>query len=334
MISEHLAERYVADGWWDGSTLARGCAEHALDQPEAIAVVDRPPTPRVTYSQLWARRVPRRRVPRDHGVRPGDVVSVQLPNWYETVVVDLGVLAAARCSTRCCPTTAPGARATSSARRRASRCSRRTSYRGFDHAALGRELRARSTPLDAPRRRPRRRRLLAHVLAALHAGAPRPATRPARRVSELIFTSGTEASPRRSCTPSRRRTSACASAHAVTSSTDDDVVWMPSPDRALDRLQLRRPRRALPRAAAGAAGPVGRRGRRRADRAFTLPYTLAATTFLRTSSTRAQRRPARPVVAALLRLRRRAGAARARRRRGRARRSACCGCTAPPRCSS
>ena len=24
---------------------------------------------------------------------PGDVVSVQLPNWYETVAVDLGVLA-------------------------------------------------------------------------------------------------------------------------------------------------------------------------------------------------------------------------------------------------
>ena len=58
------AAQYVDDGWWDGSTLAARVHEHALDQPEAIAVVDETTDARVTYSQLWARRLPGRRVPR------------------------------------------------------------------------------------------------------------------------------------------------------------------------------------------------------------------------------------------------------------------------------
>ena len=54
MVNDALAERYVDEGWWDGSTLAARVRQHALDQPEAIAVVDETTDASVSYSQLWA----------------------------------------------------------------------------------------------------------------------------------------------------------------------------------------------------------------------------------------------------------------------------------------
>ena len=60
-------------------------------------------------------------------------------------------------------------------------------------------------------------------------------------------------------------------------------------DRPLDRLQLRRAIRALPRAAAGAAGPLGRRrGGRRSS-----PSTAARTPWPRRRSCRTSSRPPR-----------------------------------------
>ncbi len=96
MVSDALAERYVDEGWWDGSTLAARVRQHALDQPEAIAVVDETTDASVSYSQLWADACRVAAFLGEHGVWPGQVVSVQLPNWYETVAVDLGVLATRR----------------------------------------------------------------------------------------------------------------------------------------------------------------------------------------------------------------------------------------------
>ena len=73
---------------------------------------------------------------------PGDVVSVQLPNWYETVAVDLGVLARGAVLNPLLP----------NYRFRELEHVLRTArsvmlftpgeYRGFDHGALGRDLAA------------------------------------------------------------------------------------------------------------------------------------------------------------------------------------------------
>ena len=93
VVSDARARQYVADGWWDGSTLVDRVREHTRTQPEAIAVVDETTDSRTTYQQLWDDACRVAGFLEEQGVQPGDVVSVQLPNWYETVAVDLGVLA-------------------------------------------------------------------------------------------------------------------------------------------------------------------------------------------------------------------------------------------------
>lgn len=89
------AERYRRNGWWSSEKLPDGLARFAAAEPDRIAVVDR--TRRLTYAAfdalvtraaagLWAA-----------GVRPGDVIGIQLPNWAEFAVfqqaaVRLGVV--------------------------------------------------------------------------------------------------------------------------------------------------------------------------------------------------------------------------------------------------
>ena len=199
------------------------------------------------------------------GVGPGDVVSVQLPNRYETVVVAVAVLSPRR-GDQPAAAELPRPRARARLRRPPGRRS--------------------SSPRRVPRLRPPRARRPGR-------GAP-PASRPctwwstaqapapARRATPTCSRRGSPAAalgdrarptpcrsssspraprpgPRRSCTPSRppdfsvrvavRRPRRHRRRRGV-----DAVAG-----RALHRLQLRPALRALPRPAAGAAGPVGRR---------------------------------------------------------------------------
>ena len=79
-------------GHWDGETLVGRVAAHAAERPGDIAIVDLDGARQSTFADLErdSNRVARRLL--ELGVEPGDVVSVQLPNWYETVAIDLGVL--------------------------------------------------------------------------------------------------------------------------------------------------------------------------------------------------------------------------------------------------
>ena len=73
----------------------RPCARaHARRSPRRSRSSTRPPIAHDVLQPALGRRVPGGgRSSVTQGVWPGDVVSVQLPNWYETVAVDLGVLA-------------------------------------------------------------------------------------------------------------------------------------------------------------------------------------------------------------------------------------------------
>jgi cyclohexanecarboxylate-CoA ligase len=77
---------YTAAGWWDGETLSGRVRAHAAARPGATAVIDHEGARRHTFSELDrdVRSVAGWLV--DRGVGPGDVVSVQLPNWFEFVV--------------------------------------------------------------------------------------------------------------------------------------------------------------------------------------------------------------------------------------------------------
>ena len=161
MISDALAERYVDEGWWDGSTLAAGCASTRSTSPKPSRSSTRPPTRASATASSGPTRAAVAGFLGDHGVWPGQVVSVQLPNWYETVAIDLGVLARGAVLNPLLPNYR--ARELDHVMRTASTKLLFTpdEFRGFDHAALGREPPRVDRHPRPPRRRPGRRRLLA-----------------------------------------------------------------------------------------------------------------------------------------------------------------------------
>lgn len=102
MANEHLIRdvtvpysrraAYTAAGYWNLVTLTDRIDHWATASPKATAVVDELGKRRVDFATL-----------RDHsrraaallsslGVAEGDVVAVQMPNWYEAVVFDLATL--------------------------------------------------------------------------------------------------------------------------------------------------------------------------------------------------------------------------------------------------
>lgn len=76
-------------GDWPGKTLGDYLREHARDRPDKVAIVDR--AHRVTFRELERRALRVACGFHELGVRSGDVVSVQLPNWSEWLVVHCGL---------------------------------------------------------------------------------------------------------------------------------------------------------------------------------------------------------------------------------------------------
>ena len=79
-------------GLWNDETLVGRVTEWARVKPDSVAVIDQLGERSRTYAELVADAAHFAGYLQSQGVRAGDVVSIQLPNWYETVVVGLGVL--------------------------------------------------------------------------------------------------------------------------------------------------------------------------------------------------------------------------------------------------
>jgi cyclohexanecarboxylate-CoA ligase len=221
---------YLASGVWDRTTLPGQVAAHASARPDARAVVDEHGAS-LTYGDLWARA---RRVAgflAAQGIGAGAVVSVQLPNRLETAVVALGVLASGAVINPLLPNYRARelAHVFETARPRA--IFTPGTYREFDHQQLVADAAARTGVAPV------------HVVCdpspstglglddVLTRGRPseRLPERDAAAVSELIFTSGTEATPK-----AIMHTEQTTNFSVRVAATDlqigaDDVVWMPSP---------------------------------------------------------------------------------------------------------
>lgn len=80
-------ERYRLEGLWRDQTIALQLERLLRDKPDAIAIEDG--DNRISFGQLdvEARRLAAHL--EGWGVRKGDVISFQLPNWYEVAVIDL-----------------------------------------------------------------------------------------------------------------------------------------------------------------------------------------------------------------------------------------------------
>jgi acyl-CoA synthetase (AMP-forming)/AMP-acid ligase II len=221
---------YLAAGVWDSVTLPARVAAHATECADARAVIDEHGGA-LTYAELWDRATQVAGFLATNDVGVGDVVSVQLPNRLETAAVALGVLAAGavvnpllpnyriRELTHVFTTARPRVIFTPSV------------YREFDHEALVRDTAAAAdwSPLHVVCDDEHRAGIaLADVLARDDRAAC-PADRDAAQVSELIFTSGTEATPKAIMHTEQTTNFSVRVAASDLGITPDDVVWMPSP---------------------------------------------------------------------------------------------------------
>jgi acyl-CoA synthetase (AMP-forming)/AMP-acid ligase II len=218
---------YVRSGLWDDVRLIDRIVEHASNTPNAAAVVDEDAATPITFRQLDTDSNRVAALLLDRGLRPGDIVAMQLPNWYASVAVAVGVMKVGAVinpllpiyrerelrhmlglgSTRFIFT--PGV------------------YRDFYHPALVAHLQQSLPDL-------KHHFVVSPVLDELlelpaRAGGPY-VDRPAASVAELMFTSGTEAAPKAIMHTERTLNATLrATCSGLGMSASSDSVWMPAP---------------------------------------------------------------------------------------------------------
>ncbi|HEY1465781.1 MAG TPA: AMP-binding protein, partial [Acidimicrobiales bacterium] len=228
VTSPATRQRYLDQGLWDDATMAGRVAHHARAKPDAIAVVDG--AGRYSYGRLCSDAAALGAGLIELGAEPGTVVSVQLPNRYEFAVLAVAVQSIGAVINPLLPnyrarelaaaftTAAPRVIVTPA------------DYRGFDHRSLITGV------SEATGIRPH------HVVVG---GEPGPQATAyaevassttgsldagrAEAVSELIFTSGTEARPKAIMHTEQTANFSVRVAHDDLGLTGQDVVWMPSP---------------------------------------------------------------------------------------------------------
>ncbi|MEN9316150.1 MAG: hypothetical protein RIS35_2543 [Pseudomonadota bacterium] len=193
---ETLRRRYVAAGIWRNRTVADAALALADAEPERITHVadDRPH--RVADLVGQARALAAGLSAR--GLRAGDVVSFQLPNWPEAIAVDLACAMLGLVVNPIVPIYRDAEVAFSLADCRARAIFVPEAFRGFDHLAMMRRLAPQLPDL----------RLIASVRAAapdgdsfeaLTGGDAKPATLPRvdpDTVKMIMYTSGTTGRPK------------------------------------------------------------------------------------------------------------------------------------------
>jgi acyl-CoA synthetase (AMP-forming)/AMP-acid ligase II len=235
VTSDARREAYVRAGLWDATTLDERVRAHARARPAHVAVVDLGGERRRSFAELDQDASRVAGFLTESGVGPGDVVAVQLPNCFETVAIALGILRLGAVINPMLPIYRARELRHMLAVGQTRIMFLPDSYRGFDHVAMLRGLEG-----DLPL-------LTTRVVVPLEPGPAAPAgwipfetvldrraEAPAREpaaadVSELIFTSGTEADPKAIMHTEQTTNFSVRTAYRSLGMDQSDVVWMPSP---------------------------------------------------------------------------------------------------------
>jgi acyl-CoA synthetase (AMP-forming)/AMP-acid ligase II len=219
---------YLNSGQWDDATLAAAVERWAREAPEHVAVIVEGSQLDYTYRRLDEESNRFAAYLRSLGVGAGDVVSVQLPNWCETVAIDVAVLKLGAVLNTLLPIYREHEidRVLETAKSKV--LITPTWYRNFDYSAMVKSLQTRHTfgHVAVPDEPFGDSRITGYLSADLETPLP---LAPAYAVSELIFSSGTESRPKAIM---HTEQTANAGVRLFTSALGigaADVVWMPSP---------------------------------------------------------------------------------------------------------
>ncbi len=224
-VDPAVAARWRASGHWPGRLLDSYLDDAVAGVPDRPAVVDGTTT--LTYAQLAERVGAATAGLRALGVARGDVVSLQLPNWWEALAVHLAVIRLGAVSNPLMPILRERELRFALATGRSRVLVVPGTFRGFDHAALGHRLRDELPDLE-------------HVVVVRGSGAvafdeldgPDPTPADGREPTDpavLLYTSGTESDPKGAVHCHETLAAEDLSMIAHLGLTGDDVVWMPSP---------------------------------------------------------------------------------------------------------
>ncbi len=230
VTSPERRRSYEEQGLWDDTTLAGQVALHARAQPQALAVLDA--AGRHTFAELRRDAAAVAEWLVSAGIGPGGVVSLQLPNCYEFVVAAVAAQSVgavtnpllvnyrARELEHVFSTVRPDVVFTPA------------THRGCDHEELVAEVAARTgvsprqVVVGGPGRGPN---LGVTEILSGPADPEGLGSGPARAVSEVIFTSGTEARPKAIMHTEQTTNFSVRVAYEDLAVGPGDVVWMPSP---------------------------------------------------------------------------------------------------------
>jgi acyl-CoA synthetase (AMP-forming)/AMP-acid ligase II len=85
--SEEAAEAWRAAGYWRDSTLADAARQAVADKPEAVLLIEG--ERRVTRAEQWNEALRLAGFFQSRGLKLGDVIAFQLPNWVEAAAIAL-----------------------------------------------------------------------------------------------------------------------------------------------------------------------------------------------------------------------------------------------------
>lgn len=233
-VDDEMAARFGESGQWTGVTLAHCARERARSEPDRVAVVDG--DLRIGFAQLYEQGVRLASALRNIGLQRGDVISFQLPNWHEAMVVNLAASIGGFVCNPIIPIYRDAEVGFILKQSRARVLFVPTAFRSTDYLAMVERLRASLPDLRdviLVRGAGKGYRSFDHLLAEqtgeLHALEQDFPDVDANDVKLLLYTSGTTGDPKgvlHTHNTLRAEIDAVISFWAL---TERDVVWMPSP---------------------------------------------------------------------------------------------------------
>ncbi|HUA32775.1 MAG TPA: AMP-binding protein [Candidatus Binataceae bacterium] len=147
---DEFSARYVREGYWSDETIQQAIAESAQRimraNPHAIAVSDS--SRALTFSQLVSEAASTAALLERSGIRRGDRIIVQLPNCVEFASLFLGSLEIGAIPVMTLPAFRRAELEYLASFSKAKAIAIAPTVRGFDHAALARELRSQLASLE------------------------------------------------------------------------------------------------------------------------------------------------------------------------------------------